>query len=562
MKAPKDHYVIQIEVTNACIHHCSNCTRLCGHHKKPFFMEYETFCKAVDSVLDHPGLIGIMGGEPTLHPQFTNLCQYLYEKLPSDRLPDPRAFTMPTDSFIEARRRRELSEFKIHDYDNGPRPIIEGAGLWTTITPVYRKNFELIQDVFKYQNLNDHTNASYHQPVLISRKDMGISDKQWIKLREKCWVNQQWSSSITPKGCFFCEVAAALDMLYDGPGGLPIEKGWWKRDIQDFKDQFRWCELCGIPLKTFGRDAREGIVDVSDENVALLKEKETARYVPERLNIVQIKNGEITEDSKKAAAQYHGISYIDNAQERVSSATPIYAGSFTGVLLCESEEQFEQNEGLIEQNMRYLSVLYVVVNGAVRKILRKQGQVRTETSEMEKISLTAFLQRQKKGTYFLFMTPEIKLGKGFGKLRKCVINPGTLHMIDLQRSKKSGKNPYIVNADTLQKGVCALLNNNALSLEDIEEDLELSADGLRKLWKKWRPEKRVRLSGGMDNLMLGVDDPKRQKETQKRRRRDVINLVRRWVKQYGFLKTGYYGVRLISQYGIQLSVSKIKSRAF
>ena len=26
----------------------------------------------------------------------------------------------------------------------------------------------------------------------------------------------------------FCEVAASLDYLFDGPGGYSLEKGWWK----------------------------------------------------------------------------------------------------------------------------------------------------------------------------------------------------------------------------------------------------------------------------------------------------------------------------------------------
>ena len=49
MKSPQDMRIIQIDITNACFHRCSNCTRFCGHHKKPFFMDFETFKRAVDS---------------------------------------------------------------------------------------------------------------------------------------------------------------------------------------------------------------------------------------------------------------------------------------------------------------------------------------------------------------------------------------------------------------------------------------------------------------------------------------------------------------------------------
>lgn len=558
MKAPKDHAIIQIDVTNACPNKCSNCTRFCGFHQKPFYMEYETFCKAVDSLRDHPGVIGIMGGEPTLHPRFADMCQYLYETLPREKLPDPAASAMPTDSFMEMRRHQDRQYTVVHTYSDGPRAIPDGAGLFTTMTTAYRKNFELIQDVFRLQCLNDHTSVSYHQPILISRKDMGIGDEEWQKLRDKCWLNQVWSSSITPKGCFFCEVAAALDMLYDGPGGLPIEAGWWKRDLADFKDQFHWCELCGIPLKTFGRDAREGIADVSAQNLALLKEKKTVKYVPERLNVVEINNGVISEESKKAVSNYHGVNYLQDASERVSGDTPIYAGSFTGVLVCKTADGYEKNRAIVQKNMAYLSELYVVVDGKVYAHLQGDGETKPEAAEQQ--TLTQFLRTQKEGTYFVLMTQGVKLGKGFEKLKSCVVNPGTLHMIDFKTGQAEGANPYIANPEKLQNGVCALLNNNALSLKDLKEEIEFSVDGLRMLWQVWRPAKRVELSAKMDTWMLGVSDPARKHETQQRRRREVAKYYLRLLRQYGLPTTVALGVNTIQKRGVDQVVNRFRGK--
>src|SRR3990172_6842829 len=86
--------VIQIEVTNSCNLICSNCTRFVGHHKRPYFMSLDMISKAIDSLEGFPGQIGIMGGEPTLHPKFPEIC-----KLMREMVPDRRKRELWTNSF-------------------------------------------------------------------------------------------------------------------------------------------------------------------------------------------------------------------------------------------------------------------------------------------------------------------------------------------------------------------------------------------------------------------------------------------------------------------------------
>ena len=55
------------------------------------------------------------------------------------------------------------------------------------------------------------------------------------------------------KGRIFCEVAASLDYLFEGPGGYEIKKGWWKKKPKDFQDQVkRYCTSCSgaLPMKS------------------------------------------------------------------------------------------------------------------------------------------------------------------------------------------------------------------------------------------------------------------------------------------------------------------------
>jgi len=234
MRSPANMKIIQIDITNACTHNCANCTRFCGLHQKPFFMDYDTFIQAVDSMKGYSGIVGIMGGEPTLHPEFDKFLDYYQQHIPESR---PRTFcTYPLPNF------RDWVSRAI--YQRGRH-----RGLWSSLGPGYYRHFEKIQDVFPYQVLNDHQHIDQHQALLIPRKELGIPDEEWYPMRDHCWIQNLWSASITPKGAFFCEIAAALDMLFDGPGGWPIEPGWWKRKPEDFKEQLRWCEFCSAALK-------------------------------------------------------------------------------------------------------------------------------------------------------------------------------------------------------------------------------------------------------------------------------------------------------------------------
>ncbi len=257
MRSPKDMEIIEIDITNACIHSCSNCTRFCGHHKKNYFMDFETFKKAVDSLGDYKGMIGVMGGEPTLHPEFERISKYLQEKRLKKNLKLARG---------------PIEDMQFHIDTISERGKSKGV-LLSTLSKGYYKNFEIINDVYDYQILNDHSSNSEHQALLMSRKELGVSDEEWIKKRDACWIQNAWSASITPKGAFFCEVAGALDMLFDGPGGWPIEEGWYNRTPEQFGKQLEWCELCSACLdapKRLSHDERDDVTpDLMDKLIAI-----------------------------------------------------------------------------------------------------------------------------------------------------------------------------------------------------------------------------------------------------------------------------------------------------
>ena len=241
MRPLRDMTVIQIEVTNACDLRCANCTRFVGHHRKPFFMDLDMVRRGIESLLDFPGRIGLMGGEPTVHPKFAEICK-IYQEL----IPD--------------RRKREF-------WTNGCK--------WAEYKSVILETFD--PDLIAY---NDHsTPDGKHHPLLVAIKDVVKDEARMWSLIDNCWVQRKWSASITPKGAFFCEIAAAMDHLFDGPGGWPVEKGWWKRLPPEFRDQVeRCCPNCGAAVPMHGVSDKEACDLVSESNLARLEQLRSPKF--------------------------------------------------------------------------------------------------------------------------------------------------------------------------------------------------------------------------------------------------------------------------------------------
>ena len=225
--------IIQIDITNACMNRCSNCTRFSGHHRKPFFMDFDFFRRAVDSLVDFPGMVGMIGGEPLLHPNFARMAEHLANTIPD-------------------KKRR---------------------GIWSTVPKKQgRKYGQLIQEVFGNFYFNDHLlDLILHQPILVAAEEVVPDQVEMWRLIDDCWIQKYWSASITLKGAFFCEVAASFDMLTNGPGGWPVEPEWWQRTPPEYEAQKqRACPRCGgaIPLKR--RPSTQEIDDVSLGNLQML----------------------------------------------------------------------------------------------------------------------------------------------------------------------------------------------------------------------------------------------------------------------------------------------------
>lgn len=281
MIQPQETWCIQIDVTNACHLHCSNCTRLLDHAKPRFFMSPECFERAVISLKDFPTtsapcrqgrrkVVGMIGGEPLLHPKFPELVDIICR-----HIPQPYHRGLWTSKNWKEDKHPAWGAHAPQVYRLlGPQPGGDVRG------PSHRHSSGYLNWNMHLDEMNVH-----HQPMLVSISDVVQDEQHKWELIQNCWVQREWSGSITDKGAFFCEVAAAFDQVFKGPGGLEPVPGWWKGEITfvpdergvpqpqgPFAEQINtWCQRCGACLPLRSRRDKEDRDDISQSNFVALE---------------------------------------------------------------------------------------------------------------------------------------------------------------------------------------------------------------------------------------------------------------------------------------------------
>lgn len=264
MKAPSDKKptwmggIIQIHITRACDLTCTHCTQASNWGGKPVMMSEYNFEKAVWSLKDYFGVVGVFGGNPCLHPQFNKFCEILAKYIPFERRGLWSNNLNGKGKICRETFNPAYSNLNVHCYESAYEEMKRD---WPESNPIGQFD-------------------SRHSPVYVALDDipeLTIEDK-W-RLINNCDINQYWSAMICQfrgelRG-FFCEIAGAQAMLNaDNPSypdtGVNISDNWWKLPITAFEDQIlQHCFKCGVPLKGTG-----------DLAVTGTKEFVSATYLP------------------------------------------------------------------------------------------------------------------------------------------------------------------------------------------------------------------------------------------------------------------------------------------
>ncbi|HKS72066.1 MAG TPA: hypothetical protein VJQ82_02645 [Terriglobales bacterium] len=233
---------LQIEWTARCVLSCSNCTHFSGSfydHPQLTFEQFKAIVDSLDGYLDaHPnGMIGAIGGDPLVHPEFEKFCLYAQKKIPRER-----------------------------------------HGLWTTF-PKGKEHFApLICETFGNILLNDHTIPVKHAPILVGIEEMIPAEEDIWPIVDRCWLGNHWSPVVNTKGAFFCEVAGSMAQLFQTEGGWELTPGWWKKVPKDYTAQMEeYCRKCGCAAPLERRQShtagQRDIDDISPRNLERLKGK-------------------------------------------------------------------------------------------------------------------------------------------------------------------------------------------------------------------------------------------------------------------------------------------------
>lgn len=272
--------VIQIWLTRACDKSCYGCTQASNIRGNAGFITVAQFEKALRSLKDYWGVIGIFGGNPALHPHFEAICELLCDYFPYPQRGIWCNHPRGKGKVMSATFNPAVSNLNVH---LDQEAYNEFARDWPQARPV---------------GLRDD---SRHSPPFVAMKDLIEDESRRWDLIANCDINKHWSALL---GVFrgelrawFCEIAGAQSILqqndpnYPDTGIVPHE-GWWKLDMHSFADQVRkHCHECGVPLRGYGSLSQEndGLEYTTKTYVEVYQPKSKDRRVLVAEDLHQIK---------------------------------------------------------------------------------------------------------------------------------------------------------------------------------------------------------------------------------------------------------------------------------
>jgi len=215
-----------LPITNACNKICGGCNEMCGlfSKEKIWFLTLEEIERYINLIKNYKKELTIIGGEPTVHPQWNEIVEILYKH-------NDIKFRVNTNG------RLGHKPFEIPNRD--------------------AKNVKYFVDT--------HPEEQTFFPGFIAAQDvLRIEDPKfyWEKAKNDCPIWSLEGASIYNNKAYFCENAAAFDWMYNnGKNGWIIEndKNPFDKTEREISSQAeKFCYRCGWCLyKELNRDQQK-----------------------------------------------------------------------------------------------------------------------------------------------------------------------------------------------------------------------------------------------------------------------------------------------------------------
>lgn len=336
--------VIQIWVTRACDKACYSCTQGSNLAGNPGFITPALFEQACLSLKDYFGVVGMFGGNPTMHPHFERLCEIMRDIIPFEQ----RGLWCNSLRGKGAAARKTfnpaVSNLNVHldreAYDEFKRDWPEAHVFGLETDSRHSPPFVAMKDVLKREcgtcagigslpdSLQRHDEQHFQYCPQCDGTGKVFDESRAWDLISNCDINQHWSAMI---GVFrgelrawFCEIAGAQAMLHQDEPGYPdtgerfteykcyllpnntgygfsskeipeqaIEVEWWQLPMMAFSGQVRkHCFDCGVPLRGYGQlsqaDDSSTVEQTSETHADIYRPKRRDRKVEIVTDLVQL----------------------------------------------------------------------------------------------------------------------------------------------------------------------------------------------------------------------------------------------------------------------------------
>jgi organic radical activating enzyme len=248
------HKMKHIVITNVCNLTCGGCHQHCGNFDKPqlWFIGLDDFQRHIE-ILKLPEnrlylpnshyitKISIFGGEPTVHPQWSDLVDIMHSH--QDVL-----FRVSTNG-------------RLHKNPKNPYPKLTlNVATLKSIIRVEKSNLKLEDNVLYVIDPKDESKVENYQfvPTLVAPIDLYPHKSKsyfWIKAQQDCGIWKHCSAAIYNNKAYFCEVAASMDhLLFNGENGWDVTDKPFSKTTNEIAEQAeKFCYRCAWCVK--GDDA-------------------------------------------------------------------------------------------------------------------------------------------------------------------------------------------------------------------------------------------------------------------------------------------------------------------